>query len=582
MKRYFLLITAILLVFSVSLLKSDDSNLNDTEIEIEISPGYYNFGADLKVGDPPVEGRFTITNASNIFPVCFEDIYFKNNTPEFSLDLSGLDTLNTLLPQHSRHFYIQYTPLSDKGFIRDTLVVVYSDCDSKTAEFTAIIENGNTNSSINVNDIEFEDGYVLENSDFKEINISNSSETGATDRLIITRVQLTQNVKHIGDGALGFQVDKLKNIDKQNPLIIEVDEEFIAPVRFAPVYRGLQEGRIYFTSFASNDIKSVCTLKGLALEHNNHSFSGFTAKKNHTYKYSYDELFFTTKEIAIQKVTYTGSVGGFNSDKTFRIDDSFINGTAFPYFVEASENIPFEFHVNMPFEGTQEAEITFHGEYYKTTLHLNFSYEKVNAKASFSPDTIQMKNHSMKMLHLTVKNNDKLPLAIEDVEYSGDAGEDINESVFSLIKKFDPEDPEIINPYQSRQYTVQAVTKDTGTYNGSIKFISNAVDSLVANLTILVPGTSSVIDDSFVNDYNIYYDRKNDELSITLNTKNQYSIISEIYNLSGQLIFSAENPVFAGENSFRIPVNELKSGVYFLRIKNKDKVILGDKFIIEK
>ena len=64
----------------------------------------------------------------------------------------------------------------------------------------------------------------------------------------------------------------------------------------------------------------------------------------------------------------------------------------------------------------------------------------------------------------------------------------------------------------------------------------------------------------------LYPNPVGDELNIELNTEKSDNITLEIYNYSGQIVYSENNNLNSGSNSLKLDASQLSSGVYFVRI----------------
>ncbi len=582
--RIFKLFMIFILFFGFLFQNSLLANQNNQSVDVKITPEYYNFG-DFKVGDSPVTKEFTFTNRSEMFPVFLYSVEFAQGNPSFSVDISSLQKEQAFMPGESRTFDITYTPLSESS-VRDTLKFYVGDNEEASCqfEFRVILSAGSMSPNIYVEDVNFLERQINTKSEFVPVTITNSSEHGSNERLTITSVQLSSNVKHLGHGY-GFQVDTLQNISNENPLIIEVDSSYTFFVRFVPVFRGEQSGTIYFISDAVNNefTKSRCELYGTAYEEKIITYKSYVPISNHTFSYMFDELFTKYDSVTVDKIIFSGSVGNFESSEIFRIEDKYLNGSAFPFFIEKNEFIKFFFDVNIPKIGSYDAEIEFVGDFFSSKLILDFTYKKVNAYINYYQDTIRLLLGSSKSEQFKITNdlhNGTAPLIIYGVEFSGDVGLGHEGNPIYLAKDYALDKPEYINPGESKENQINYYSEEDGTFNGTITFLSNAQDTIKMNVTYIAGTGTSVKNDEIVEDYRIYFDSISDMLKIRLDAKNQYSITSDIYNLNGQRIFTANQNIFAGENQFSLNASELNTGTYLIKIRNQSNTIINDKFII--
>jgi hypothetical protein len=585
MKRFKLFIFVLFVLgnsFSNHLFATDISE----SVDVKITPEYYNYG-DFKVGDPPATKEFTFTNRSQMFPVFIYSVELAQDNPSFSVDISSLQIEKALMQGESRTFNVTYTPLTDNS-PRDTLIFCVGDSEDASCqfEFRVVLAAGSMSSNIYVEDVKFSERKINTKSEFVPVTITNSSEHGSNERLTITRVQLSSNVKHLGHGY-GFQVDTLQNISNENPLIIEVDSSYTFFVRFVPVFRGEQSGTIYFVSDAGNNefTKSRCELYGTAYEEKIFTYKSYVPFTNHTFSYMYDELFTTYDSVTVDKMIVSGSVGDFESSDIFRIEDKYFNGNEFPFFVDVNEYIEFPFDVNIPNMGSYNAEIEFVGDFFSTKLIFDFAYREVNAYINYYQDTVRLSIGSWKSNYFKITNdlyNGTAPLIIYGVEFSGDVGLGNEGKPIFLAKDISIEKPDYINPGDSKEYQINFYSDNDGTYNGKITFLSNAEVPLEMDVTFIAGTGTSVKDDEIVEDYNIYFDRISDIIKIRLYSKNQYNITSDVYDISGQKVFTSQQNIFAGSNQLSLDASELNTGTYLIKIRNQNRTIIDDKFIIVK
>jgi len=109
---------------------------------------------------------------------------------------------------------------------------------------------------------------------------------------------------------------------------------------------------------------------------------------------------------------------------------------------------------------------------------------------------------------------------------------------------------------------------------GSFKSISFYSSQIIVTEGDLTAITDNKLDTMI----SLYPNPVIDELNIELNTENSDNITLEIYNYSGQIVYSENNNLNSGSNSIRLDASHFSAGMYFVKISG-DNVYETMRFV---
>jgi hypothetical protein len=126
---------------------------------------------------------------------------------------------------------------------------------------------------------------------------------------------------------------------------------------------------------------------------------------------------------------------------------------------------------------------------------------------------------------------------------------------------------------------ISGTPTEAGVFNLSLKQEMSTATTLPLNnenysITILA-GTPSSVNNNSMNGIEVLATFVNDKTcTINLFSNDNTSIIISLYSLSGQLIFDNKHIVNNGENQISINMNDIKQGLYIVRIASEKSVIV--------
>jgi hypothetical protein len=96
---------------------------------------------------------------------------------------------------------------------------------------------------------------------------------------------------------------------------------------------------------------------------------------------------------------------------------------------------------------------------------------------------------------------------------------------------------------------------------------------------ILVP--TAIEDDEIFQPLTVYPSPARGQLNIKLTSEVNRPVTVEVYNITGQRVYTSSVNTFAGENEITVKLDDLVTGAYFVKI-SRDKALLGSaKFLKE-
>lgn len=128
--------------------------------------------------------------------------------------------------------------------------------------------------------------------------------------------------------------------------------------------------------------------------------------------------------------------------------------------------------------------------------------------------------------------------------------------------------------------TFDPVAAGQGSHKITYSYVAASGCTASASQIIAVDACVSVEENSFITQLNISPNPGNGEINLEITAlKNNNSAEVEVFNVFGQVCYLTALNIQAGNNSFSFDLDNLKKGVYFLKLKSGD-VVHVRKFII--
>jgi len=135
----------------------------------------------------------------------------------------------------------------------------------------------------------------------------------------------------------------------------------------------------------------------------------------------------------------------------------------------------------------------------------------------------------------------------------------------------------------SGQGTYEILVSWGGPGSGTVNLIETSEADCEGEAVELIVNISPVgIDESFMNDLNLYPNPAGEKLNIELYSDKEASIQLQVVNQTGQIVMESTQNLTSGNNKSTLNTSKLSNGYYTLKLIAEDGGVIHQNFVIIK
>jgi hypothetical protein len=139
--------------------------------------------------------------------------------------------------------------------------------------------------------------------------------------------------------------------------------------------------------------------------------------------------------------------------------------------------------------------------------------------------------------------------------------------------------------FSSMAYGTYYLKPELPNFTSDVVKVVLSASNPVANVTMTFSSSGILgVNDiqSSLESFIVYPNPASDVLNVNLKLTSSANPIAQIYNFSGQLVYSENFGLSKGENQIKLNVSTLTTGMYTLRIISPEGIIISQKIMIMK